>query len=113
MESNLEDVKSALQSHSGELSDRELKTKPSEISESDIGREKPKIPVYVGTKIVQATPMTQEEFLKKQGKWQEGQETYGDGYLVKYEDGYESWSPRDVFERCYRLLSASEILMLY
>lgn len=25
-----------------------------------------------------------------------------DGYYVVYEDGYESWSPKDVFEKAYR-----------
>ena len=25
-----------------------------------------------------------------------------DGYFVEYEDGYQSWSPRDVFEQAYR-----------
>ena len=25
-----------------------------------------------------------------------------EGYRVKYEDGYESWSPKEVFERAYR-----------
>ena len=34
------------------------------------------------------------------------------GYLVEYEDGYESWSPKDVFERCYRLVTASEAHMV-
>lgn len=26
-----------------------------------------------------------------------------DGYKVVYEDGYESWSPKDVFEKAYKL----------
>lgn len=43
---------------------------------------------YIGTKIVHAEPM------KKNGK---------DGYKVVYApDGYESWSPKDVFEAAYR-----------
>lgn len=41
---------------------------------------------YVGVKLVEAWP---EE---KDGK---------PGYAVKYEDGYTSWSPKDVFERAY------------
>ncbi len=42
---------------------------------------------YIGTK--QVTAWEQE----KDGK---------DGYAVKYEDGYISWSPKDVFEKSYR-----------
>jgi len=41
---------------------------------------------YIGTKLIEAEPM------QKDGK---------DGYRVKYEDGYESWSPADVFEKAY------------
>ena len=43
---------------------------------------------YIGTKIIQAEPM------EKNGR---------DGYKVVYApDGYESWSPKDVFEAAYR-----------
>ena len=49
--------------------------------------------VYIGTKIVRAYSED------KDGK---------PGYHVTYEDGYESWSPREVFERCYRVLGDSE-----
>lgn len=38
---------------------------------------------YIGTKIVDAAPS-------------------GNGYRVRYEDGYESWSPKDAFEKAYR-----------
>ena len=42
----------------------------------------------------------------------EGQETAGDGYKVQYEDGYLSWSPKHVFERCYRELTPQEVGMV-
>ena len=42
---------------------------------------------YVGVKLVTAWP--------QDGK--DGQP----GYAVKYEDGYTSWSPKDVFEAAY------------
>lgn len=42
---------------------------------------------YIGTKIVLAWAV------EKDGKA---------GYGVKYEDGYTSWSPKDVFEAAYR-----------
>jgi len=34
------------------------------------------------------------------------------GYKVVYDDGYVSWSPRDVFERCYRLITDTEKALL-
>ena len=67
--------------------------------------------VYIGTKVVRAEPMSNEYWLRSQNKWQEGQETAGDGYKVQYEDGYLSWSPKHIFERCYRELSNQEIDM--
>lgn len=55
---------------------------------------------YVGTKFVDAEPMTREaaeKFLERSV----GGDRHGDGYLVRYEDGYMSWSPKDVFEKAY------------
>lgn len=84
-----------------------------------IGYEEPDYPtqeqpkfgkVYIGTKVVRAEPMEHIDFLKSQNKW-EKQETLGDGYRVQYEDGYTSWSPKEVFERCYRELTSQEIEM--
>ena len=58
---------------------------------------------YIGTKEVSATPA-----------WQIDGTVYSkddviprsmnrkDGYKVVYEDGYESWSPKDVFEKAYK-----------
>jgi len=46
---------------------------------------------YVGTKFIDATPEI------KEGK---------EGYKVIYEDGYQSWSPKDVFEKAYRELGS-------
>ena len=48
---------------------------------------------YIGTKIVLAEPEP------KDGR---------EGYAVVYEDGYRSWSPKDVFERCYRRVTDAE-----
>lgn len=52
---------------------------------------------YIGTKIILAEPQT------KDGR---------DGYKVVYEDGYTSWSPQEVFERCYRRVTAEELNLL-
>jgi hypothetical protein len=49
--------------------------------------------VYIGTKIVKAYQSEKDGI---------------NGYHITYEDGYESWSPLDVFERCYRPLVDSE-----
>lgn len=49
---------------------------------------------YIGTKIVEAEPCP---------AWKdtERHKTGEPGYKVRYADGYESWSPKDVFERAY------------
>lgn len=59
---------------------------------------------YIGTKTITATPAVRidgkvylpEDAMPKEGKRE-------DGYKVKYEDGYESWSPKEVFEKAYRI----------
>lgn len=59
---------------------------------------------YVGTKAVSAAPATRTEAEKIIGrdiKPAEGNDT-DEGYLVKYEDGYLSWSPKNVFEKAYQ-----------
>ena len=77
---------------------------------------------YIGTKIVQAEPYyrvtvvggktpgktifykpaeelsSSEEYAADHGLTWEAEE----GYKVVYQDGYESWSPKDVFEAAYR-----------
>ena len=58
---------------------------------------------YIGSKIVNAEPM-------RRSAWHEGkgwpipmeEDWDGEGYKVRYEDGYESWSPKEVFEAAYR-----------
>lgn len=66
---------------------------------------------YIGTKIVQACPMTKHEFRDYQGNESDGRPDEN-GYKVTYEDGYKSWSPQVTFERAYRLLSDSEKSMM-
>ena len=50
---------------------------------------------YIGTKIIEAESCP---------AWKDaGDHKTGDpGYRVRYSDGYESWSPTDVFEAAYR-----------
>ena len=57
---------------------------------------------YIGTKIINARPVP--------AKTGGGHNKAGDpGYEVTYEDGYVSWSPKDVFERCYREITSQEM----
>ncbi|WP_199883659.1 DUF2829 domain-containing protein [Anaerosinus massiliensis] len=57
---------------------------------------------YIGVKIVQAKPMNlfeaEEKLQRKISQSAQNQE----GYLVKYEDGYLSWSPKGIFEEANR-----------
>ena len=60
---------------------------------------------YIGTKLVQATPA-----IRKGGKVYlptdaipRTMEQVEEGYKVVYEDGHESWSPKDVFEKAYKI----------
>jgi len=56
---------------------------------------------YIGTKIIQATPMTAEDAGRQLNRPIDT--TNGDkGYLVEYEGGYVSWSPASAFEKAYR-----------
>lgn len=59
---------------------------------------------YIGTKMVQAEPMTRGEYNKFKG-WQIPENENPDdlGYKVIYPDGYITWSPADVFNEAYRL----------
>ncbi len=60
---------------------------------------------YIGTKVVQAKPEN------RPGK-KAGDPAMQAGYKVVYEDGYESWSPKDVFERCYREITNAEVSLV-
>ena len=58
----------------------------------------------IGTKIVEAVPA-----IRKGGKVYDANELIPrsmepveEGYKVRYQDGYESWSPKAVFEEAYR-----------
>lgn len=66
---------------------------------------------YVGTKVVCAEPtwrvqeMGKEPVVMPKGcglPCYEKGTIIREGYKVVYEDGYESWSPKDVFEKAYR-----------
>lgn len=58
---------------------------------------------YIGTKEVSATPAWKIDgtVYPKDGVVPRSMNRK-DGYKVVYEDGYESWSPKDVFEKAYK-----------
>ena len=67
---------------------------------------------YVGTKLINAKPMTRQAYNDLRGwKLPEDENGEDEGYLVEYLDGglpnvkgfsgYVSWSPAEVFERAY------------
>lgn len=68
---------------------------------------------YIGTKLINAKPMTRGEYNKYRG-WEvpDNENPEDAGYLVEYQDspiantpdhaGYVSWSPKDVFDKAYR-----------
>ncbi len=56
---------------------------------------------YIGTKIISACPATKGECYKGPDMMS-AEEAATPGYKVVYKDGYESWSPKDVFEEAYR-----------
>lgn len=63
---------------------------------------------FTGTKTVKACPMSlgeAEKVLRRTidtSAVEEDREKV-EGYLVEYEDGYRSWSPKEAFEKVYRV----------
>ena len=57
---------------------------------------------FIGTKVIMAEPMTMTEAQKVLGREIKPATDDEDGYLVEYENGYKSWSPKSVFEKAYR-----------
>lgn len=55
---------------------------------------------YIGTKLIKSETCTVKEFNKIRPLYYSGE--CQEGYRVEYEDGYISWSPKDVFEKAYR-----------
>lgn len=61
---------------------------------------------YIGTKQIEAEPMTMGEAYEKgllqAGRVPNDSEKSNAGYHVRYQDGYESWSPAEPFEEAYK-----------
>ncbi|MFA5381925.1 MAG: Gp49 family protein [Candidatus Micrarchaeia archaeon] len=58
---------------------------------------------YIGVKLVEAFPQTRDEFAASKGN-EMSSAPNEDGYRVKYADGYESWCPKEQFEKANLLI---------
>jgi hypothetical protein len=56
---------------------------------------------YLGVKVINAESATKYDY-EMNIKGVDCKEDNQEGYIVIYEDGYVSWSPKDVFEKAYR-----------
>lgn len=66
---------------------------------------------YIGCKLIEAEPMTRGDYSKNCGRiLSSGENQADEGYLIKYPDGYVSWSPEEVFERAYLQVDDNETL---
>lgn len=64
---------------------------------------------YIGTKIIDATPMTKGEAFDAKILREhtiKGEEEYLEGRCVKYSNGYQSWCPKTIFDENYRAINA-------
>lgn len=71
--------------------------------------------VYIATKIVAAVPMMEGEFLRVVRAHiidKDDIRQVRDGYRVRDEDGYFSWSPKETFERAYRKITVEETAVI-
>ena len=59
---------------------------------------------YIGVKVIEAVPMDENAYMNHSDK--PDVTNPREGYLVVYENGYESWSPKDVFEKAYLKLGS-------
>lgn len=62
---------------------------------------------YLGTKMVEAEPMSRGDYNVYRG-WQipADENPNDEGYLITQDGGYVTWSPKDVFEEAYRKSNA-------
>lgn len=67
---------------------------------------------FIGAKIIRAEEMDECTFLEKFKKVDAGGRETRPGYHVRYPDGYDSWSPKDVFETTYRKIADEELELL-
>lgn len=64
---------------------------------------------YIGCKMVEAEPMTRGAYNQLRGwKLPERENPEDQGYLVKYDDDYISWSPKGIFEKQHFMLMSDK-----
>jgi hypothetical protein len=62
---------------------------------------------YLGVKLIDAEPMTHGDYAKQKYGADQLYSEFAiinrdtEGYKVVYQDGYVSWSPKEVFEKAY------------
>lgn len=58
---------------------------------------------YIGVKYILARPCTAKEATEILNRIIniKNADSEGNGYLVEYDDGYQSWSPKEAFENAY------------
>jgi hypothetical protein len=69
---------------------------------------------YIGTKIIKAEPMNLFDFtrnIKKEFISSDEHENK-EGYMVIYDNDYQSWSPKEVFESAYREITEKEMNLI-
>ena len=66
---------------------------------------------YIGTKQIEAKPMTRGDYNAYRG-WTipENENPNDAGYIVKYSDNYVSWSPKKQFEEAYREIGTNPLM---
>ena len=69
--------------------------------------------LYIGSKLIRATRMSEAVFLNTvKGEDNQAEQENQPGYKVTYSDGYVSWSPKEAFETAYREVTDSEKVLL-
>ena len=68
--------------------------------------------LYIGTKVIEAKPMTEKNYVQEHSKHLSYEGPNRSGYLVTYADGYVSWSPKATFEAAYREITKEELALV-
>lgn len=77
---------------------------------ADLQRKGDKMQKYIGCKMIEAKPMNRGDYNQYRGwKIPLNENPDDEGYLVRYPDGYESWSPKKQFDEAYRTYDPTEL----
>jgi hypothetical protein len=64
---------------------------------------------YLGVKMVEGENMSEFDFIRLKGMTPSNECVDQPGFKVVYEDGYVSWSPKEVFEKAYRKVKKLDV----